>query len=644
MPYSSFRQIAYLLGGTYSASAMAKAEGKQWPPPPTISLRSMLSYVLSLHMQVTHIDPPPEPGSPRTTLSQGYLDAPPELLDRGQPAPIDCTTPTAEGRVSAELRTAAQLRDGNAILKRVAGRYAENFVNPGSYSQDLLTAMTQLAVTGSSAFAAWSANSTQDLTSYLTGEKMSPAAAATANQQIMSDFHAALQAVRNPGAGINTSSLRQGLKNPWIAVSGEDDPPDYPVNVFIAPYPQYHLAITVQGIPLSIRYIIASSQSQGAAPATPSIPPGDEVILYIHGEGSRAEEACDFIPALFAAGAAAGRSFTVIAFDQPSCGYSTMVPHQSVAPMPPATGGIIDTSSFAGAPILDFVENTIVTFVETLMASFPNMITAVVGGSLGGHMALRLAASQKDWVRNVVAWSPASVWDHDVKLGVKIDSVQLPAVSIPQRMLADPQLASRATDGPSPPWPASAEADHMRPDFFSNVWCQDTVNLIKQEPIVDIGAVAAALIGLEIFPNIVSAAMATYVVAAILSLPSVPPQPQMWYRDGDWPSKPVYIEETRRDRREVYNANFRQWHWRIGEEMIGFTFDALVPRMNKPLLLMVGEMDEYPEVNFFTNVKNFASTLNGLGKALTIGDTGHSIHNERPSFLANQIISFAPRP
>lgn len=630
MSYTSFRQIAYILGSTYSASTMAEAEGIHWPPPPAISLRGMLSFVLSRHMQVTSVAPPPEPNPPRTTRSPGYFDAPIGLLDPPQPVPMDCTTPTTEGRVAAELRAAAQLGDGNAILKRVADHYAKNFVAPGSYSPDLLTAMTQLAATGSSAFAAWSAHPTQDVTSYLIGQGMPPNAAATANQRIMSDFHAALQAVRNPGAGIQEDSLRRGLKYPWIAVSGEDDPPDYPVNVAISPHhPQYHLGITVQGIPLSIRYIIASSQNQDAAPATPSIPPGDEVILYIHGEGSRAEEALDFIPALFAVGAAAGRSFTVIAFDQPSCGYSTMVPHLSVALMPPIKHPV-DTSPFAGSPILDFVENTIVTFVETLMASFPNTITAVVGGSLGGHMALRLAASQKDWIRNVIAWSPASVMDHDVSLG---------GISVSQRILADPTLAGRATDGPSPPWPDSSELPSSRSDLFNTVWCQDTFDPTKYKS--EAADVVGGLVLAGMFPP--DPITVAFITNALLSLPTVPPQPQMWYRDGDWPSKPTYIEESRRDRREVYNTNFRQWHWRICEEMIGFKFDTLVPSINKPLLLMVGELDQYPEVHFFSNVSSFAATLRGLGKALTVQDTGHSIHNERPYFLANQIVRFAPR-
>jgi len=112
-------------------------------------------------------------------------------------------------------------------------------------------------------------------------------------------------------------------------------------------------------------------------------------------------------------------------------------------------------------------------------------------------------------------------------------------------------------------------------------------------------------------------------------------------RDG-WASKATYITESRLDRREVYNPNFRQWHWRICEEMIGFTFDSLVPNMTKPLLLMVGESDNYPEVHFLSNVTKFANGLKGPAQGgLTVQETGHSMHNERPFFLAHQVINFA---
>jgi pimeloyl-ACP methyl ester carboxylesterase len=611
---------------------MAAAEGVKWPPSPSISLRKLLSY----RPKVISIAAPAEPPvPPRTTISSGYIAGPPDLLDPNA-APMDCRTPSSDGRVCEALREAAQDRDGNKILRRVADLVAGNFVKSGTSSQDLITAMTQLAVTGSNAFAAWSANRTRDLTPYLIQKGMPAAAAATASQQIMSDFNAALQAVRNPAAGMNEASLRQGMKHTWIAVSGEDDPPDYPVNVDIAKYPQYRVPITVptpQGvnptIGVTIRCIIASSQAPATAPAQPSIPAGNEVVLFIHGEGSRAEEAAEFIPALFSTATATGRSFTVVAFDQPSCGYSTMVSHLSVAPMPATSGvsDLVDTSSFAGAPILDFVENAIVAFVEKLIVPTGHPITAIIGGSLGGHMSLRLAASQKSWVRNVIAWSPASVMDHDFFLGFKILGKDL-GVTLSQRLLTDPVVAGRATDQEQP---------GSRTDFFTKVWCNDTFDPTDY----DYAAVAGALVSAGVFTGPLDVVGAGAVAAAILNLPTVPQQPQMWYRD-DWASKPTFIQETRLDRREIYNTEFRHWHWRICGEMIGYKFDALVALMNKPLLMMVGESDNYPEVHFLSNVSNFAADLTGPAQGgLTIKDTGHSIHDERPYFLARQVLNFA---
>jgi len=635
MTYPTFKQLATLLGGTFSASSMAAAEGIKWPPSPTISLRTMLSF----RPKVISIAPPDEPNAPRTSVGAGYLTGPADLLDPNA-APMDCQATTTDGRVTSALRTAAQDRDGNKILQRVAGLVAGNYVNPGSTSLDLITAMTQLAATGSNAYAALQSSPTLDLTPYLIQNGMPAAAAAAASEQIFADFNAARNALRTPAAGSNETALRQSLKNSWIAVSGEDDSPDYPVNVAIAPYPQYHFAVTVptpQGpngsIEVNIRYIIASSQTTNPIPPNPSIPDGNEIVLFIHGEGSRAEEALDFIPALLSLGASAGRSFTVVAFDQPSCGYSTMVPHLSVAPAPPASGasGVVDTSSFAGSPILDFVESAIVGFVEGLLLPFGNPINAIVGGSLGGHMALRFAASQKDWVRNVIAWSPASVMDHTFFLGFDILNQNIGA-TLSQRLLADPVLVNR--------W-SEQEESGSRADFFATVWCNDTFAPPSASECLAIGAALLAA-GFFAGPLAPVAALGAGVIGGVISqLPTVAPQPQLWYRDS-WPSKPTYITESRLDRREVYNENFRQWHWRICGEMIGYTFDGLVPNMTKPMLLMVGEDDNYPQVEFFKNVSSFAAGLTAPAQGgLTIQNTGHSIHNERPYFLASQVINFA---
>jgi pimeloyl-ACP methyl ester carboxylesterase len=589
-------------------------------------------------MKVTSIPPlPPEPNPPPTIQARGYFTGPPTLQDS-----------TQEGRVVAALRAVAALRDGNQILMLVADLSAFAIsptplpppppAPPPPYSQELLTAMTQLAVTGSAAFAAWAKSPTRDLTTHLVEKGLSTADAATVNKQIFSDLNAAVQAVRNPRAGMTEDALRAGMASSWIAVSAEDDAPDFPVNVFIAPYPQFHLPITVDGHDLSIRYIMASSQLQSAMATEPVIPPDDEIVLFIHGEGSRAEEACDLIPQLFSVGQASGRSFTVVALDLPGSAYSTMISHSEVAPGPFITDILgVEISGFGDTPLLDFIERTIVTFVETLLVPLGNPITAVVGGSLGGHMALRLAASQKDWVNAVVAWSPASVEDYTTNICF---------VDLPNHVLADPHLAKLALADE-----VTGGRDDSRHDFFSAVWEEATFP--PRGWALTVFEVAAGLVVANYFISTgpFGWLVMLCIVGSLLGLPSVLPQPQMWYRD-DWgapapgstigQAKVNYIWESRLDRREIYGEVSRQWHWRICMEILGFNFDASAQRITKPLLLMVGEIDDYNGAHFCTNVKSLAGTLVGPGHALTVQDTGHSIHAERPCFLATQIVNFAP--
>jgi hypothetical protein len=71
-----------------------------------------------------------------------------------------------------------------------------------------------------------------------------------------------------------------------------------------------------------------------------------------------------------------------------------------------------------------------------------------------------------------------------------------------------------------------------------------------------------------------------------------------------------------------------------------YTFDP--GTIKKPLLLMVGEKDDYPMVEFAKNVPSFASAIYSPGLGHIVADTGHSIHNERPLFLATQLMEFAP--
>ena len=331
----TFRQLSTLLGGTNSMRAMAAAEGVA--PGSHLSVRSLLSY----RPPVISIPALPESLPLRYQIDPGYLHGSPVFLDEkaGPAEPDPFASPSmndngdvlsTDGRLSPTLRAIAQLRDGNLILRRVADVTAA-----GTEEQALLTAMTQLAATGGQAYAAWLSKPTLDLTSYLIQKGLSAAKAAAANQRIMSDFDDAVHAVRR-----NAGTMRQSVKG-WIAVSGEDDPPDFPVNV-PATSPQYHFEVSVptpQGTApaqkVKIRYTLVSQAAVNAQPDKPSIPPGHEVVLFIHGEGSKAEEADDFTKRLFDLAAPTARSFTVVAFDQPGCGYSTMVSHLDVAPMPP---------------------------------------------------------------------------------------------------------------------------------------------------------------------------------------------------------------------------------------------------------------------------------------------------------------------
>jgi hypothetical protein len=63
----------------------------------------------------------------------------------------------------------------------------------------------------------------------------------------------------------------------------------------------------------------------------------------------------------------------------------------------------------------------------------------------------------------------------------------------------------------------------------------------------------------------------------------------------------------------------------------------------KPLLLMAGEDDDYDWVQIHTYCKNFVQ--HSSSQYLTskfLKTTGHSIHNERPSFLASTVLAFSP--
>jgi hypothetical protein len=237
-------------------------------------------------------------------------------------------------------------------------------------------------------------------------------------------------------------------------------------------------------------------------------------------------------------------------------------------------------------------------------------------------------------------------------------------VTVSQRKITDPHLLDRVTQTLKDGVLDQTLVDKARSDFINTVWYQDT---FSPPP----GGLAAAGVALAmalsgefasiagtiggIFSGWFGAAVTALIAADLLAgwavLPAVPRQPLMWYRD-DWPgptaadngAKVAAMQEDLYDRQEIYNENFRQWHWRICMECIGYTFDDLVPAIKKRLQLMVGTSDNYPMVHFADNVPQFAAGLSCPGNAKSIYDTGHSIHNERPYFLAQEVMNFTGPP
>jgi len=290
-------------------------------------------------------------------------------------------------------------------------------------ARTLATAVAQLTVTGREAFDAfanWIPQNAGLVTEYngsFPNSAFTPAQIQDAAVNVLDAAYTALWAVRS-----NDPSWRnQRVTMPWIAVSGFDDTPHRPVNVPTSPYPQFDIQYTVPAVagPVQVttRYMIASAGAwagpreggktsftnpnpavlgapaaplpAGPAPRTipddiPAIPDGDKIIIYIHGGGSRAEEAVDMANWFIIEGAAKGEAYTVISFDLPNSAYGSRFKVTDVAGTP---------YDYSQGNVLDFELQFIIGFIEELDATIGNVkgrIAAVMGGSLGGNTSLLL--------------------------------------------------------------------------------------------------------------------------------------------------------------------------------------------------------------------------------------------------------------
>jgi pimeloyl-ACP methyl ester carboxylesterase len=535
-------------------------------------------------------------------------------------------------RLVQALRDAAQTRDPYEILARSAAAYLAPDAELGNALADLavtgrrsycllahppLTPLHDLQVAG--------AGSHVDLgTPPLTPAQLltrigallaplvtaTPAESTAAINTALDRAFGAAWAIRGPVS--EQSATRASLG--WLAVSGEDDMPHRPVNVPAPPWEQYELPVTVPAtgshpeLTLQTRFLIASpavpaaprpSHSLRELPPDqkPDVPEGNNVILFLHGHVSSAEEALEIIRLLHLAGLARGSKFSIVSVDLPNCGYSESFDHEDVAvsrattwPSGPTTDG-----EPINTPVLDFIEDFVIAFVETLDQVTPvtPRFSGVIGGSLGGNLGLRLGrrSPMPAWLdKGIVSWNAASVWDPMVRDHIKSQA--------PGKCMNN--------------WEAS-ETDASRRDYFHEVYDKVVIPLVVPHP-----------------------------------------QPDLWYRPGWRPCKQLHITGSRRARHETYSKNLRTWHWRVAGEQLIFShvdrvdhWDDTTPwryELNTVSHLLIGsEEDNFIGSNIYDATRNLAALMTATpGTGLFLSNTGHSVHFERPRYLAAEIADFLP--
>ena len=561
-------------------------------------------------------------GSPVTPPDEftlpGFISPPPAYVDKRN-----------EYRLISSLREAAQTKDPTDILARAAERFFFTIQGEGP-AVSLGNAYADLAVTGRASYEALKAldmtdrngppmRALKDATRQrLTGFTPTDAEITAAVDQALDRAYAVAWALRGPVAQREALRARLG----WIAVSGEDDPPHRPVNLPAPPYEQYEIQVTtpvnplttpVRPAPISLltRFFVASAEP-AAATAVPfmpralppdpdpvlSMPPGHDVILFLHGHSSGAEEALDIIPHLLEEGLKWGKKYSVVSFDLPNNGYSQTFDHRRIAASNETNFPFLPTDNTPiRNPILDFIEDFVVSFVNALNEAtkvngapdVKDRFAAVIGGSLGGNLGLRLGRRKimPAWLdRAIVAWSPASVWPAMVK-------------NSPRREGSRDTLVEFQKE----------EVDGSRRDYFFRSYEQKR------------------------------------------ALGSIKPQPTYWYGKS-FPNADLRVRLSRIARREIYNPFFRQWHWRVACEQLIFSHveneeygDNSTPvryTLNTVrTLLAAGEEDNYYLAGIYDATK-FVGTrmVQTPGRLLLVRDTGHSIHAERPGFLASEIMKF----
>jgi pimeloyl-ACP methyl ester carboxylesterase len=467
-------------------------------------------------MRVREIEQP----SPWEELAPDYFAPPPHLVVG------------TEWRLIQGLRDAAMSGSAVTILTDAVVAQVQEALGP--VPPGLGLARADLAVTGRRAFSDFVSKIPQEggpIEAAATAKLAASGASGVTPQLVRRAMSQVLDRAYQVAWFLRAQATRGELG--WIAVSGEDDLPHRPVNVPRTSFPQHDLYFTVPGdlgeVVVQTRYAIATATESVEKPVSlpqrslppvlePTLPEHDKIILFINGSDSRLEEATELISKLVRLPDGRPSGFAVIAMDLPGSGYASLIDHTEVGPWAPSPTVGFPPLAVGGGPIpislLPFLEKFILRFVATLSTRLgqpglvESRIAAVVGGSLGGNLALRLAR-RAPLPRNAVAWSPGSVWQASVPDPKNVDGNTFQDFGLFQ-------LGAALTI----PKVGELEGTTSRDGFFAVVFDQ--------------------------------------------GIP-LKTQPEQWYRD-DFPAKQQYIVNARLDRRETYTCQFRRWHWRVSLE------------------------------------------------------------------------------
>jgi hypothetical protein len=589
-------------------------------------------------------------------------DSDPELKPFGSlnpPNHFPYLTGRDMGRLRDDLRDVAAGIPSRYSTREIICRSAVAF-----YGNDPATgkALADLTVTGRRAFADFRNNS-MSIAFYRQDaycRNQLPADDAVKDTWITTALERAFRVANVLHVGMEFGSpeyVTKRIELGYIAVSSEDDKPYRPVNVPSAHFEQFDLDVEVPvrlkpaepPVIVRTRYMLAATGAPApTVPAStlfslpqetdPSLPQDAEVILFVHGMGSRLEEALDLTRELHGRAAEKGKNYVILAMDLPTSGYATDVSHFDISPLSalggPRTEFIIngpslipltgfDHHGYHNAPVLDFNEDFVVEFVDALddklYGRLKPKIKAVVGGSLGGNLGLRLGRrTDIPWLPRVVAWDPGSIW-RSYGDGGEWDPSSIvrhvPVASTWYDAGGDPDKICEGWDAVLCPGNLGRRWNYFK-DFFFN------------SP----GFVADLVTNLG--PG---------------EWQNVGPNPDVWYSDK-WACKESENVQNLRYFFETYTPEGRLWHWRLAAEQLLYSHHSdgdnprPIHRNFKPHLLMAGEDDNYAWTHFYDATQEAADLMTITpGYHVNVLNTGHSMHIERPKYMARKIDEFVQR-